>query len=295
MTVEEDRQRAANLTEQTAAALIAARSAMNSAMDATADFDRLLDARLDEAGNLAISAQRAREGEQVARLTDNPAAREDATDDVRRAFYSAGLTSDQLDGRLQKDVGQLEQIGDDLARSSRALAHGKSSLDELGQLPVERDEQTGEPTPQAAEQLKQTAILQQRVRSMENSLGAASAGVKGAETQLKAARATARNLVVTSPNNVAEGRISTAIDDTRAEIGGNLRSARRSLDGANQDLASGRPAADEAAARSADLANATRAGLNPTQPSNQRPPAASTESDLSRRLNGPSQTPTHER
>jgi hypothetical protein len=299
----EDRQRAANLTDQTAAALIASRSAMMSAMHATADFDRLLDARLDEAASLSTSADRAREGEQAARLADSPGVRENATDDVRRALYSAGLTSDQLDGRLQRDLGQLEQIGDDLERSSRTLGHAKSFLDELEQVPVERDEQTGEPTPEAAEQLKQTAILRQRVSSMENSLGAATEGVKGAETQLRTARETARNLAQYPPGIAADGRISNAIDDTRAEVSGNLRSARRGLDGANQDLTAARPDAEEAAARGADLANATRAGLNPTQPSNQRPPAAAAAaaavavagSDLHRRLNAPTQTPTHER
>ncbi|MEV6417692.1 hypothetical protein [Kribbella sp. NPDC051718] len=295
MTVAEDRQRAANLTDQTASALVAARSAMLSAREATADFDRLLEARLEEAGSLGVPAQHAREGEYAGRQADSPGARDNATDDIRRALYSAGLTSDQLNGRLQRDIGQLEQIGDDLDRSSRALTHGKSFLDELEQLPVERDEQTGEPTPEAAEQLKQTAILRQRVSTMENSIGTASTGVRNAETQLKSARETARRLVQSPPSVGTDGRISNAIDQTREELGSNLRSARQRLDGANQDLTAGRPAAEEAAQRSVDLANATRAGLNPTPPSNDRPPAGPSESDLSRRLNGPTQNPTLER
>ncbi|MFI5708808.1 hypothetical protein [Kribbella sp. NPDC051620] len=295
MTVAEDRQRAASLTDQTASALVAARSAMMSARQATADFDRLLDARLDEAGTLGVPAQRAREGEYAGRQADNPGARDNATDDIRRALYSAGLTSDQLNGRLQRDLGQLEQIGDDLDRSSRTLTHAKSFLDELEQLPVERDEQTGEPTPEAAEQLRQTSILRQRVSTIESSIGEATTGVKGAETQLKQARETARNLVQSPPGVGTDGRISNAIDQTREELGSNLRSARQQLDGANQDLTAARPAAEEAAHRSVDLANATRAGLNPTQPSHQGPPGASSESDLSRRLNGPSQNPTLER
>ncbi|WP_328321683.1 hypothetical protein OHA70_25050 [Kribbella sp. NBC_00382] len=295
MTVAEDRQQAANLTDQTASALVAARSAMMAARDATADFDRLLEARLEEAGNLGVPAQRARESEYAGRLADSPGARDNATDDIRRALYSAGLTSDQLNGRLQRDIGQLEQIGDDLDRSSRALTHGKSSLDDLEQLPVERDEQTGEPTPEAAEQLRQTSILRQRVSTMENSIGTASTGVKNAETQLKAARETARRLVHAPPSVGTDGRISNAIEQTREELGSNLRSARQRLDGANQDLTAGRPAATEAAQRSIDLANATRAGLNPTPPSHDGPPGGPSGSDLSRRLNGPSQNPTLER
>ncbi|GAA3559161.1 hypothetical protein [Kribbella ginsengisoli] len=294
MTVAEDRQRAASLTDQTASALVAARSAMMSARQATADFDRLLEARLEEAGTLGVSAQRAYEGEMLGRRAETPGARDNATDDIRRALYSAGLTSDQLDGRLQRDIGRLDEIGDDLDRSSRALTHGKGFLDELEQLPVERDEH-GEPTPQAAEQLKQTAILRQRVSTMENSIGTAGTGVSNAKTQLTAARETAHRLVNSPPSVGTDGRISNTIDQTRTELGSNLRSARQRLDGANEDLTAARPAAEDAAQRSVDLANATRAGLNPTPPSHQGPPGGPSESDLSRRLNGPTQNPTLER
>jgi hypothetical protein len=295
MTAEEDRQRAVNLKEQAAAALIAARTAMNSAMHATADFDRLIEARLDEAGSLATPARLAHESEQAGRLTDNPAVRDNATDDVRRALQSAGLTTDQLDGRLQRDLGQLEQIGDDLERSSRALGHAKSFVDELEQLPVERDEATGEPTPEAAEQLRQTSILRQRLSSTERAVGTAADGVKGTQTQFKAARETARVLTQSSMNVDTSGRTSNSIDDTRAEIGGNLQTARQSLNGANQDLTAARPATEEAAWRSADLANAARAGLNPTKPSAQRTPAGSSQSDLRHRLDGPAPDSTRER
>jgi chromosome segregation ATPase len=276
-----DQERAAALKEQTAAALVAARTAMVSAVEASGDIDSVLEARLDEVKGLSRSAEQARDFEQAGRLAKTPAAFESATDDLRGALRGAARTADEFDARIRTNLGQIADIGDDLQRSSRALGDGKAFLDQLEQMPGQQDESTN--------------ALRQRLGSMERALGTATADVRGAESQLKSARQTAQRLMASSMSVDTSGQTSIAIDDTRAKLGSDLKAARNGLSGANQSLGDARPDAEQVARQSADLANAARAGLNPTPTSAQRTPSGSSESGLRHRVDGAGQAPTHER
>jgi hypothetical protein len=264
-----DEAQVARLTDQIANSLTKAQSTMKAVADATHEFDRVMGRRLEDVRTLPDTAIRVRRAEGEGRVARTGAEREDSDRLVRGGFRSAQVTAGQLVGQLGGAQRELGKLREEIARSSKMLEGGTKALDELERLP-------GRKTPE-------TENLRSRLDNFTRGVDAAGTGLGQAVARLETARRTAATFEVRPMAIDDSGRVSRAIETTSSDLKTEVKAARAGLEGLTKQVDNDQPNAHQAAAKSVELANAARAGLNPTQPSAQRATAGNAEQDLRHR------------
>jgi chromosome segregation ATPase len=264
-----DEEQVARLTDQIANSLAKAQSTMKAVADATHDFDRVMGRRLEDVRTLPQVATNVRKAEAEGRVARNGTERDNADDLVRGGFRSAQVTAGHLVEQLGGAQRELEQLRREIEQSSKMLEGGAKALDELERLP---DRKTPE-----------TENLRSRLDNFRRGVDAAGTGLGQAMGRLETARRTAAEFEVRPMAIDDSGRVSGAIETTASGLNTEVKAARAGLEGLTQQVDRDQPDARQAAAKSIELANAARAGLNPTQPSAQRATAGNAEQDLRHR------------
>jgi ABC-type transporter Mla subunit MlaD len=256
------------LTDRVAQAMYRARGTLDSVADSLQDknYGRLLDNRLEDIAQLRSGADRVREAEFEAGAQGRLAAQtqdrgdvlrwQEADDQVRRSFNYAAQDAGDLGSRIGRAQGELEELHDDLSRSSAFLDQALKDVDTLQQFPEYGTE--------AADQLRT------RVTNLKNLTNQTDAGLKTAYDQLGNARATAFQLERTTMQ-VGDNAHSTAIRDASTSLTADVNRTRDGLTDVRQGIdakmhdvnAMAQYGVDEAN-RAAELENAVRAGTNPT-------------------------------
>ncbi|QNE19232.1 hypothetical protein F1D05_16555 [Kribbella qitaiheensis] len=248
------KERVAALTEQTAAALHAARSSLGSAAAITDEVRQGL--RRGEADIAELAGQASR-----VRYADEP----------RPHLRNAQELADGVDRRMRDGQRGLGEVGDDLAQATRALNAGRQFVAELEQLP-ER-------------QVAETEQLRQRVEVLSRAVRDAGDVVEAVGARLGAARQNVEPLLnasshVDDPNRTA-AMIAEAGTGTGAD--NDVMSVQRRLVGLSEDLDNAQPQAAVAAQQGADLANTARVAANPTRAADQAKPGSAADQDAARR------------
>ncbi|MEU4393150.1 hypothetical protein [Kribbella sp. NPDC023855] len=264
-----DEEQVAWLTDQIANSLTKAQVTMKAVADSTHEFDRVMGRRLEDVRTLPDTASRVRRAEGEGRVARNGDERDQADRVVRGGFRSAQETAGQLAGRLGDAQRELGELREDIERSSKMLAGGTKALDELESLP-------GRKTPE-------TENLRSRLENFRRGVDAAATNLDQAMGRLQTARRTATEFEVRPMAIDDSGRVSGAIEATSSDLKTEVKAARAGLEGLTRQVDNDQPNAHKAAAQSVELANAARAGLNPTQPSAQRATAGKAEQDLRHR------------
>ncbi|WP_433021055.1 hypothetical protein [Kribbella sp. CA-294648] len=264
-----DEEQVVRLTDQIANSLTKAHSTMKAVADATHEFDRVMGRPLEDVRALPQLAKNVRKAEAGGRVARNGTERDDADDLVRGGSRSAQVTAGQLVGQLGGAQRELDKLRQEIERSSKLLEGGAKALDELERLP-------GRKTPE-------TENLRSRLDNFRRGVDAAGTGLGQAIGRLETARRTAAAFEVRPMAIDDSGRVSGAIETTASDLKTEVKAARAGLDSLTKQVDQDQPNAHQAAARSVELANAARAGLNPTQPSAQRATAGNAEQDLRHR------------
>ncbi|GAA1598106.1 hypothetical protein GCM10009789_60070 [Kribbella sancticallisti] len=258
MSVETEQAAAVELTDRTANALVAARTALSFAAEAADDVDNVLRRTEDEISELSAQANRMYDSELPERQM---AIAQEAAYGIRQ--------------RINRGHEGLEDVRGELRKASVALNAGLQTLDELEQLPGQRGEATmllrgrldslaeviqdaGRGTDRAGERLEETSVDLNRLRNQPDR-------VHDREEAADAIR-----------------RASRGVDEGVMDVRGGLRGLRSGLEDAE-------PTANAAAQESVDLAMAARAAMNPTPRSAQRVQTDGAERDLRQRTSGPAQ------
>lgn len=264
-----DEEQVARLTDQIANSLTKAHSTMKAVADSTHEFDRVMGHRLEDVQTLPRIATNVREVEGEGRGARNEAERDQADGLVRSGLNNAQVTAGHLAGQLGEAQRQLDKLRQDIERSSKMLESGTKALDELEQLPGRKTPETGN--------------LRSRLDNFRRGVDAAATGLGQAVGRLETARGMAAAFERRWMTIDDSGRVSGAIDATSSDLKTEVTAARAGLKGLGTQVDQGQPNAYQAAAQSVELANAARAGLNPTQPSAQRATAGKAEQDLRHR------------
>jgi chromosome segregation ATPase len=251
-------QAAAQLTDETASALVTAKIALTLAADAAQDVDAGLRRAEDEIGELAGQANR---------MYDS-----DVPD--RQMMY-AQEAAGEIGRRIGRGHEGLDEVRRQLGRASGALEAGRRSLGELEQVPGQQGEAT--------------TRLRRRLDSLSEVVEAAGRGTDRAGERLAE---TSRDLdrLRQSPERVQDReeaadairRAGRNVDEGVMDVRGGLRGLQQGLEDAGSE-------ATTAARESVELATAARAGLNPTPASAQRVSQGAAEQDLRHRSAGPTQ------
>ncbi|MEU8226076.1 hypothetical protein [Kribbella sp. NPDC048915] len=258
------------LTDQIAQAMNRARATLDNVAHSLSgpEFDRLLVRRLEDVESLDVGARRVEMAEQEAAETGRVAQGSedrysmerwsDADTQVRRSFGSAQADAGDLASRIGAAQRELTEFHDDLGRSTAYLDQALRDVDALEQFPEYGRSEASEG-------------LRDRLQHLRGLTTGADAGLKVAFDRLDSARRTASEFEMQT-HAVGEGRHSAAVRDTsnalRQDLQGTragIADVREGIDARMYDVhASAQYGVDEAI-RMAELANAVRAGTNPTQ------------------------------
>src|SRR6266508_636620 len=206
---------------------------------------------------------------QVADLAEEAAA---ATAAARQSMSNAVGVADELDGRLRSALRGLDELDGELDRAARALDAAGRAQYQLGEAPGRDPRATG------------SALS--RVEGLARVVQQAKESAEGARRRIGLTRQDLRARVDQAPNRErdrAAAELEAAGESARDDVEylrGQFQGARDGLDGAV-------PVANQAGYESAELATAMRAAANPTPAADRIAPAASSETDLRRRLDGP--------
>lgn len=256
------------LTDRVAQAMHMARQRLDMVAESLQDknYGRLLDNRLEDIDQLRGVGSRVRDAEfeaeaqgRLAQRTQDPgdvARWQDADDQVRRSFNSAAQDAGDLGSRIGRAQNELEEFHDELGRSSAFLDQALRDIDTLEQFP--------EYGAEAADELRT------RVTHLKDLTTQTDTGLKAAYDQLGNARTTAYQLEQTSLQ-VGDGAHSAAIQDASTSLTVDMNRTRDGLTNVREGIDArmynvnemAQYGADEAN-RTAELANAMRAGTNPT-------------------------------
>jgi chromosome segregation ATPase len=259
-------ERAAALAEMTANALNAARRSLGEAADLTDVVDNRL--RDVEYGVDELSAQANR-----VRFAEN---QEEAEYPLRTARYAASEVQEDL----RRAQGAIYEVRDRLEQSARAIASGRTFLNELDELPGQRSEANDQ--------------LRYRLDAFDRAVHGAMAGAERTDWRLRAARENLEPLVNVPGTVHDQDRTAAVIREAGADATQAVDGARGGIRTLREDFDATRSEASHISQDSSELAAALRAGMNPTPPSEQTAPGAATEDprrawsegrDLSKGLN----------
>jgi chromosome segregation ATPase len=256
--------RAADLTEESSRALGAARQAMSDAADVARRIDGLLRQCEDDLGGLAAEAPKLRDVE--AHETET------AAEEARPHLRTAALYADQVDERLRRGQGDLEELGDHLARARQALTAGQRATYELDQLQLPHGVATDE--------------VRARLHNLRGAVQDAGENLDVTGRRIAAARR-ALEPVIYSSMNAHPRAAANQIRGAGEAVDGDMVAARRELAESRDGLDGAAAGALGAAQYTGEQAAAMRAAMNPTPASAMRAPAASSETDLRHRIDGP--------
>jgi hypothetical protein len=251
------------LTDRVAQIMNRARVTLANSVDALngENFGRLLDSRMADIQALTAAAGPVQEAEfeaeaqrRFADRTQDPRDAEDAREartDVLRPFANAQQEGQDFVRRINAAQEQLAGFRQDLRRSAEHLGEALNHVDTLKTFPESR-------------------ALADELRTRVNHLGTltvnADKGLQAAGNNLDNAKGAAQQFGRTEME-VDKYRLSNAIRETGASLQGDVTKSRDGLGTVRKDLAAAMPEVHESAEYShkqAELADAVRAGLNPT-------------------------------
>jgi chromosome segregation ATPase len=250
------KERVAALTDQTAAALAAARSSLGSAAVTTENVRQVLRRSEGDIAELAGQATRVR-----------------YADEPRPYLRNAQELAEDVDRRMRDGQRGLGEVGDDLEQATRALDAGRQFVAELEQLP-ER-------------QVAETEHLRQRVEALSSAVRNAGDVVQDVGARLGAARQNVEPLLESSGHVDDRDRTAAMIAQAGSGVDNDVMSVQRRLAGLSENLDHAQPQAAAAAHLGADLANTARVAANPTKASDQSKPGSAADQDPHRRTNEP--------
>ena len=250
------KERVAALTDQTAAALAAARGSLGAAAATTDDVRQVL--RRSE-GDLA---------ELVGQGTKVSYAEE-----PRPYLRNAQQLADDADRRMRDGQRGLAEVGGNLEQANRALNAGRQFVAELETLP-ERE-------------VAQTEQLKQRLEVLGSAVRNAGEVVQDINGQLGAARAKVEPAVYVSSNLDDPVRTASTITQAGRGADNDVMSVQRRLAGLSENLDHAQPQAAQAAHLGADLANTARVAANPTKAADQAKPGSASDQEPHRKSTEP--------
>jgi chromosome segregation ATPase len=254
----------AQLTDQAARALMAARGSLQEAHEIAGNVDSVLRRSEDNIAELANEGRRL----------------PDAEFPDRRMAYAQDAAA-QIRTQIGRGQGGLEEIRGQLKKAGAALADGRDALEKLVKVP----DQAGEATNQ----------LSARLDALEAAVEAAGKGIGRAEERLESTGLSLRRLR-DQPERVRDREeAAEAIKKAGLTVNEGVEDARGGLKGLRQGLEEAGSQADAAARESAALAIAAHAAMNPTPPSAQRVSSGDVEQALRHRTTGPAQGADQER
>ncbi|WP_427895485.1 hypothetical protein ACQHIV_17220 [Kribbella sp. GL6] len=274
----------ATLTDRVAQAMSRARATLDRVADDLQDrnYGRLLDRRLEDVGTLRADGGRVQQAEAEAEAQGRIASRtqdrgdmtrwQEADDQVKRSFGTAQQDAGDLGSRIGAAQRELTVFHEDLAGSSAGLDQALRDVDTLEQFPEYGRSETSEG-------------LRARLTHLKNLTTQTDAGLKTAYDRLDTARQTAFRFEQTSLQ-VGGGQHSAAVRDVgnslTADIGGareGLVDVREGIDRRMVDVNGAAQYGIDEANRTAELANAVRAGTNPTTEAEQAGDQAAQQPD----------------
>lgn len=286
----------AGRTDLIAKAMLETHSTMRDVLNGLGEVDQTIGRHLEDVQRLAGSAANVRGAEQSAERigqvarTQDPRAMDqwnDADMRVRHTFGASQVAAGELSSRIGGGQRDLEQLRDRLAYSSGRLDQALQHLDALDQLPEYRGS-------------KQSTGLRDRLNQLKINTARADGGVRATVDRLGEARRSALAFE-TSPVQIGDSRHSKAVEATSESLRSTVTGARTRLRSTGTDIYEEGGQVGEAirfgitqanegrgAQQAAELANAMRAGSNPTLPSAQNTSSGQGAQDPRHRTDGPS-------
>jgi predicted nucleic acid-binding Zn-ribbon protein len=237
--------RAAELAEMTARALDAARSNLGEAADLTDTVDNRL--RDVEYGVDQVSAQA------------NKVRFAETDDEVELPLRTARHAAYEVQEDLQRAQRGIGEVRERLEQSARAIAAGRDFINELDELPGQRSEANDQ--------------LRYRLAAFDRAVHGAMAGTERTEWRLRTARENLEPLL-NVPGAGDQERTAAVIREVGADATQAVEGARGGIRTLREDFDHTRSEAMNISRDSSELADALRAGMNPTAPSEQTAPAA---------------------
>ncbi|TWD79761.1 hypothetical protein FB561_0826 [Kribbella amoyensis] len=260
MTPEE---RAVDLTDHAATALIRARSMVGIAAEDSAELGKLLIRSENDIDELTGHAAKVREIVEV---------------EPETFLRYASEVGDDINKRLQGARTQVEEIGDYLNRAGLAVREGRDALEELGQLPQGQTDEVNE--------------LYQRLGGLQGAVVAAQDQLTEVDSRLVRAQSELETLRA-PVTQASRGAAEALITDTHRDVSEQAQAGRRTLGDMAERLEDSTSQFSAAAARGEDLARTAQAAMNPTPVDQQVEPGSADK--LASRLSGESQDNSLER
>ncbi len=245
----------ADLAEEAAAATAAARQSMSNAVGVADELDGLLRRCENEVDEFSHQGRLAANAEYP----------------MRHALNARGIAED-IDGRLRSALRGLDELDGELDRAARALDAAGRAQYQLGEAPGRDPRATG------------SALS--RVEGLAGVVQQAKESAEGARRRIGLTRQDLRARVDQAPNPERD-RAAAELEAAGQSARDDVEYLRGRFQGARDGLDSAVPVANQAGYESAELATAMRAAANPTPAADRIAPAASSETDLRRRLDGP--------
>jgi hypothetical protein len=288
----------AGRTDLIAKAMVETNRTMRTVLHDLGEVDKSIGRHLEDVQRLAGTAGNVRGAEHgaeqvgaVAQRTRDPEAMDrwnDADMHVRRTFGQSQVAAGELSSRIGSSQRDLEEVRDKLAYSSGRLDQALEHLDALDRLP----EYGGS---------AQSTGLRTRLEQLKVATARADAGVRETVERLGGARKSAVAFE-NSQVEIGESRHSRAVDETSESLRNTVMQARTSLRDTGNTIYDERTQVGEAtqyginqanesraAQQDPELADALRAGSNPTPQSAQHVGRGPAEQDLRHRVDGPAQ------
>ncbi|MET9275820.1 hypothetical protein [Kribbella sp. NPDC003557] len=251
------------LTDRVAQTMRRARIVLENSADALSgeNFGRLLQARMEDVRSLSGAAERVQEAEfeaevqrRMADRTQDPRDAESAREargDVLRPFGYAQEEGQDIVRRMNAAQEQLAEFRHDLQLSGSALDEALGDVDTLGTFPESRATAEG---------------LRSRLHHLRTLTADADTGLRTASNHLEDAKGAAQQFGRVQMD-VDRYRLSTAIRETGESLKDDVSKTQEGLGSVRDGLVAERQNVEEMAQyghEQAELADAMRAGLNPT-------------------------------
>ena len=264
MTPEEHAQQVAWLTDQIAGALVQAKISLSGADISASEAHGVLNQAEENAAQLQSLSGNVRHAESP-----------------RHALENAQSYAQDVDRKLKGGLVAIAGVRDYLGRSDKAINEGQKLLKKLEDLPPAEPQEDGAEPEVAAGQdkLPTPAQLQTRLHNLDRTVKGVTAGMNRADDRLTTARKNLDPLIMASTYVENQQQTARMVDQTGQTVRGDVAAVRGGLKGLGEGFYNAGQDASKAAMAAAELANAARAGLNPTPRSAQVQPAASSEQD----------------
>lgn len=254
------------LTDRVRQAMTRARMTLGEAADALSEqqFGQMLETRMEDVRSMSAGVERIQDAEfdaeaqrRLAERTGEPRDAEDLKDarnDVLHRFRGAQEQGQYVAQRIGSAQVHLAEIRDDLGRSGAGLDDALRDVDRLETFPEFGDKATS---------------LRTRVTAMRAHTAAAYRGLQTADEHLGAAQAAAGQFgrLERDVEDVDRYRLSSTVTATETSVTSEVQQTREGLTPVRESLAAEREnieSLERDAYREAELADAIRAGTNPT-------------------------------